>query len=58
MNECFVNIKVDKEERPDVKRKHNFQSYNNSNAKKQVDKVYMQYLQATKQGSGWPVSIW
>ena len=37
MNQLFVNIKVDKEQRPDV------------------DKIYMNYLQATSGGGGWPM---
>ncbi len=40
MNEHFVCIKVDREERPDV------------------DKVYMNFVQATTGGGGWPMSVW
>ena len=40
MNREFVNIKVDREERPDV------------------DRVYMTFVQATKSGGGWPMSVW
>ncbi|CAF0807742.1 unnamed protein product [Rotaria sp. Silwood1] len=40
LNDHFVSIKVDREERPDV------------------DRVYMTYLQATKGGGGWPLSVW
>ncbi len=40
MNELFVNIKVDREERPDV------------------DRVYMQFVQATTGSGGWPMSVW
>ena len=40
MNELFVNIKVDKEERPDI------------------DKVYMNYVQAVTGSGGWPMSVW
>jgi uncharacterized protein YyaL (SSP411 family) len=39
MNEYFVNIKVDREERPDV------------------DRVYMQALQAMAGSGGWPMSL-
>ncbi|KAJ9096594.1 hypothetical protein QFC19_007127 [Naganishia cerealis] len=39
MNKYFINIKVDREERPDV------------------DRVYMNYLQATSGGGGWPLSV-
>ncbi|KAI0938399.1 hypothetical protein AcV5_000091 [Taiwanofungus camphoratus] len=40
MNEHYVNIKVDREERPDV------------------DRLYMTFLQATRGGGGWPMSVW
>lgn len=40
MNEHFVCIKVDREERPDV------------------DRVYMNFVQATTGGGGWPMSVW
>src|SRR5438874_1612677 len=40
MNREFVNIKVDREERPDV------------------DRVYMNFVQATTGGGGWPMSVW
>ncbi|KAK9509733.1 hypothetical protein O3M35_006986 [Rhynocoris fuscipes] len=39
MNEYFVNIKVDREERPDV------------------DRIYMQFVQATSSHGGWPMSV-
>lgn len=40
MNENFVNVKIDREERPDV------------------DRVYMNFLQASTGGGGWPMSVW
>lgn len=40
MNEHFVNIKVDREERPDI------------------DRVYMNFIQSTSGGGGWPMSVW
>ncbi|KAM4662566.1 LOW QUALITY PROTEIN: spermatogenesis-associated protein 20 [Discoglossus pictus] len=40
LNENFVSVKVDREERPDV------------------DKVYMNFLQATGSGGGWPMNVW
>ncbi len=39
LNQHFVSIKVDREERPDV------------------DQVYMNYVQATTGGGGWPMSV-
>ena len=39
MNENFVNIKVDMEERPDV------------------DKIYMNFVQLTTGGGGWPLNV-
>jgi uncharacterized protein YyaL (SSP411 family) len=39
MNEHFVNIKVDMEERPDV------------------DKIYMNFVQLTTGGGGWPLNV-
>lgn len=39
MNEHFVNIKVDMEERPDV------------------DKIYMNFVQATTGSGGWPLNV-
>ncbi|CAJ0959812.1 unnamed protein product, partial [Mesorhabditis belari] len=39
LNEHFVSIKVDREERPDV------------------DKMYMNFIQATTGGGGWPMSV-
>lgn len=39
MNKYFVNIKVDREERPDV------------------DHMYMDFVQATIGGGGWPLSV-
>lgn len=39
MNEYFVNIKVDREERPDV------------------DRIYMQFIQASSKRGGWPMSV-
>ncbi len=38
MNESFINVKVDREERPDV------------------DSIYMNAIQLTGQGGGWPLS--
>jgi uncharacterized protein YyaL (SSP411 family) len=40
MNEWFVNVKVDREERPDV------------------DRVYMDAVQAMTGRGGWPMSVW
>lgn len=40
MNEHFINVKVDREERPDV------------------DRMYMEFLQASTGGGGWPMSVW
>ena len=40
LNESFVAVKVDREERPDV------------------DRVYMQFVQATTGAGGWPMSVW
>src|SRR5213592_3116255 len=40
MNREFINIKVDREARPDV------------------DRVYMAFVQATTGGGGWPMSVW
>jgi len=40
LNEHFVCIKVDREERPDV------------------DRLYMNYVQATTGSGGWPMSVW
>ncbi len=40
LNESFVCIKVDREERPDV------------------DRLYMNYVQATTGSGGWPMSVW
>jgi len=40
LNQHFVCIKVDREERPDV------------------DRVYMQFVQATTGSGGWPMSVW
>jgi uncharacterized protein YyaL (SSP411 family) len=40
VNQWFVPIKVDREERPDV------------------DRIYMNYVQATTGGGGWPMSVW
>ena len=39
LNEHFVSIKVDREERPDV------------------DKIYMNFVQATTGGGGWPLNV-
>ncbi|THW79594.1 hypothetical protein D6D19_01029 [Aureobasidium pullulans] len=39
LNEHFIPVKVDREERPDV------------------DKVYMDFLQATTGGGGWPLNV-
>uniref|UniRef100_A0A915KH11 DUF255 domain-containing protein n=1 Tax=Romanomermis culicivorax TaxID=13658 RepID=A0A915KH11_ROMCU len=40
LNQNFVSIKVDREERPDV------------------DKMYMNFVQATNGSDGWPMSVW
>ena len=40
LNEHFVAIKVDREERPDI------------------DRVYMNFVQATTGSGGWPMSVW
>jgi len=40
MNAHFINIKVDREARPDV------------------DKVYMTFVQATTGSGGWPLNVW
>ena len=40
VNQWFVPIKVDREERPDI------------------DRIYMNYVQATTGGGGWPMSVW
>ena len=40
LNEKFVAIKVDREERPDI------------------DRVYMNFVQATTGSGGWPMSVW
>lgn len=40
MNRNFINVKVDREERPDV------------------DKTYMEFVQATTGSGGWPMSVW
>ncbi|KAL1306386.1 hypothetical protein AAFC00_005094 [Neodothiora populina] len=39
LNENFIPIKIDREERPDI------------------DKVYMDFLQATSGGGGWPLNV-
>lgn len=39
LNESFIPVKIDREERPDV------------------DKVYMDFLQATTGGGGWPLNV-
>ena len=40
MNREFVNVKIDREERPDI------------------DRIYMNYVQATTGSGGWPMSVW
>ena len=40
LNEWFVPVKVDREERPDI------------------DRIYMNYIQAATGGGGWPMSVW
>lgn len=40
MNQHFINVKVDREERPDV------------------DKMYMNFVQAISGSGGWPMSVW
>ena len=40
LNDLFISVKVDREERPDV------------------DRVYMQFVQATTGSGGWPMSVW
>jgi uncharacterized protein YyaL (SSP411 family) len=39
LNESFVPIKIDREERPDI------------------DRIYMNYVQATTGGGGWPLNV-
>jgi uncharacterized protein YyaL (SSP411 family) len=39
LNESFIPIKIDREERPDV------------------DRIYMNYVQATTGGGGWPLNV-
>ena len=40
LNQWFVAVKVDREERPDI------------------DRIYMNYVQAATGGGGWPMSVW
>src|SRR6202021_2659802 len=40
LNQWFVPVKVDREERPDI------------------DRIYMNYVQAAAGGGGWPMSVW
>jgi uncharacterized protein YyaL (SSP411 family) len=40
LNQWFVPVKIDREERPDI------------------DRIYMNYVQATTGGGGWPMSVW
>ncbi len=40
INQYFVPVKVDREERPDI------------------DRIYMNYIQAATGGGGWPMSVW
>ena len=40
LNQSFVPVKVDREERPDI------------------DRIYMNYVQAATGGGGWPMSVW
>jgi uncharacterized protein YyaL (SSP411 family) len=40
VNQWFVPIKIDREERPDI------------------DRIYMNYVQATTGSGGWPMSVW
>jgi uncharacterized protein YyaL (SSP411 family) len=40
LNDYFVSIKVDREERPDI------------------DRLYMNFVQATTGSGGWPMSVW
>ncbi len=40
LNQHFVPVKVDREERPDI------------------DRIYMNYVQAATGGGGWPMSVW
>ncbi|HXE61896.1 MAG TPA: thioredoxin domain-containing protein [Bryobacteraceae bacterium] len=40
LNQYFVAVKVDREERPDI------------------DRIYMNYVQAITGGGGWPMSVW
>jgi uncharacterized protein YyaL (SSP411 family) len=40
LNQWFVPVKVDREERPDI------------------DRIYMNYVQAATGGGGWPMSVW
>ncbi|KAK3086946.1 hypothetical protein LTR53_020000, partial [Teratosphaeriaceae sp. CCFEE 6253] len=39
LNENFIPVKIDREERPDI------------------DRVYMDFLQATSGGGGWPLNV-
>ena len=40
LNQWFIPVKVDREERPDI------------------DRIYMNYVQAATGGGGWPMSVW
>jgi hypothetical protein len=40
LNQWFVPVKIDREERPDI------------------DRIYMNYVQAVTGGGGWPMSVW
>jgi uncharacterized protein YyaL (SSP411 family) len=40
LNQWFVPVKLDREERPDI------------------DRIYMNYVQAATGGGGWPMSVW
>ena len=40
LNQWFVPVKIDREERPDI------------------DRIYMNYVQAATGGGGWPMSVW
>lgn len=55
MNEHFVNIKVDREERPDVDKIYMVSS-------KRVFfhdlTTFQTYVQSTTGGGGWPMSVW
>lgn len=58
LNENFISIKIDREERPDLYVPfHNF-TFTHLIIGKKRDRIYMMFLLATNQGrGGWPMSI-